>query len=283
MNKIRSLLINLLSTTIGEMLVILKPAMAKELRKKGMTVVMGNSDLTVWERLMRRAILRKSERNDNLEELAEFHHNYWTNKGASFFAVNNKRLEDIHLPFCDFMFELLEKKLSNESGGYKTLVEIGTGNGRVLDYLSTRFKEIDKFIGIDLSEKQTNINKEQYEDNSKLEFIVSDAFDWVDKYGQGNTIFITFMGVLEYFTEQRLQEFLIKLHNLGKIIFVAIEPNGADHDFDKNPNSQVYGPERSFSHNYPKLFKNSGFELWHLSRKKPEGSADYISFLGAIN
>ncbi|MFS4457079.1 class I SAM-dependent methyltransferase [Maribacter sp. 2304DJ31-5] len=281
-NKIRTIIINILSNTLGNLLVFLQPHKARELSKKGMTLVMKN-DLSVKERLMRRAILKKTEKKGNFKELAEFHENYWANKGADFFDANNKRLEHINLPFCDFIFDLLGEELSKQNEGYHTLVEIGTGNGRVLDYLSTKFHGLDKFIGIDLSEVQTNNNTRYYKKNPKLEFVTSDAFDWVDKHGQGNTIFLTFMGVLEYFTEQKLQDFLIRLNSLGKIIFVAIEPNGINHDFVKNPHSQVYGTERSFSHNYPKLFKNSGFEFWHSSKKTLEGNICFMNFIGAKN
>jgi len=48
------------------------------------------------------------------------------------------------------------------------------------------------------------------------------------------------------------------------------------------PKFQTYGIEGSFTHNYPLLFKNAGFELWHLSHK----SFDNLSkqtFVGAKN
>ena len=166
MNKIRSLIVSLLSATIGEMLVVLRPEKAKKLSEKGMTVSIGDNGLSISERLMRRAILKKVENRGSLDKLAEFHQNYWTNKGADFFAANNMRLEHVHLPFCDFIFDHLQEKLSTQPEKYNTLVEIGTGNGIVLDYLSSRFLEIERFIGIDLNEKQTKINQEHYKNKS---------------------------------------------------------------------------------------------------------------------
>jgi hypothetical protein len=283
MNKIRGLIVNFLSNTIGELLIFIRPLKAKKLAKEGMTVVMDKSGLSVLDRLMRRAILKKVENKGDFDQLAKLHENYWKNKGAGFFDENNNRLELVNLPFSDFIFPLLKEELEKQNGNYHTLVEIGTGNGQILDYLSTKFQGIDKFIGIDLSELQTSENILNYKKNTKLEFVAADAFEWVDKFGAGSTVFLTFMGVLEYFTESRLQDFLKKIDSLGKIIFVAIEPNGHDHDFSENPHSQVYGSERSFSHNYHKLFKNSGFELWHSSKKSLNDSRDYISFIGAKN
>jgi len=88
---------------------------------------------------------------------------------------------------------------------------------------------------------------------------------------------------LEYFTQERLKEFLNILNNLGNVIFIAIEPIGIEIDFEKNPNSQTYGPERSFSHNYRMLFEEAGFELWHESEKRYPDSDWFFTFVGAKN
>lgn len=279
---IRRSAVNFISSTLGALLVKLLPHKASELSAKGMTLVMEN-DLTPIERLMRRAILRKLENQKKFNTLSEFHQNFWINKGADFFSANNARLKDVHIPDSDFIFDHLEKQLTQETNRYKTLVEIGTGNGTVLDYLSTRFAKIERFVGIDLSRKQIDSNKKRYEHNPKLEFVACDAYEWVKNNGKANSIFITFMGVYEYFTETRLQNFLKMLNGLGKIMIIAIEPNGANHDFIKNPNSEIYGPERSFSHNYQNLFENAGFDIWHFSKKTFDKDSDAMVFIGARN
>ena len=88
---------------------------------------------------------------------------------------------------------------------------------------------------------------------------------------------------LAYEELSRLSNFLSYLRGLEKIIFVAIEPIGIDHDFDVNPHTQLYGIERSFSHNYPKLFKEAGFNLWHESKAKFINHNYCFSFIGAEN
>lgn len=85
---------------------------------------------------------------------------------------------------------------------------------------------------------------------------------------------------MEYFTEERLQEFFKTVKALGETMFVAIEPKGVDHDFKTNPHTEIYGPEHSFSHNYPLLFKNAGFNLWHESYKTLSNST-MMGFFGA--
>lgn len=71
--------------------------------------------------------------------------------------------------------------------------------------------------------------------------------------------------VLEYFTESRLKEFIKSLDN---VLFVAIEPNVLTHNFELNPNSEIYGIEKSFSHNYQKIFNDSDFNILHHSKKE---------------
>ncbi|HDZ07392.1 hypothetical protein LCGC14_0118870 [marine sediment metagenome] len=96
-------------------------------------------------------------------------------------------------------------------------------------------------------------------------------------------IFFTSGGVLEYFTEQRLQAFFSYLNKLGSTIFIAIEPIGNNIDFTKNPSSQPYGVERSFSHDHARLFKNAGFNLWHQSKVEGYQNEAYFGVFRAEN
>lgn len=153
----------------------------------------------------------------------------------------------------------------------------------MLNYLSLEFPQINRFMVSKLSLLQVEINNIKFNRNQRLEFVASDAFDWVKDHGRSNTIFVSSRGVLEYFLEQHLQEFLNEINLLGKCIFIAIEPNGADHDFETNPNTQLYGNEPSFSHNYPKMFKNAGFSLWHFSQKPWFKGGNIQKFIGAKN
>ena len=282
-HKIRSILVDILANTYGKTMVLFQPKKARQLTEKGMTIVL-NGKLNLTERLMRRAILKKIEKKKDYDALAEFHHNYWSNQGDSFFSAIEDRFEKSFIPDCGFIFDRLKEELQKEAGTCFALVEIGTGNGKVLEYLSSEFPKIEKFIGIDLSQDQTEINKKQYQQNAKLEFVASDGFEWVKKHGYGNTVFVTNGGVLEYFTEERLQAFLKEIKNLGKIYFVAIEPNGIEHNFETNPNTEPYGYERSFSHNYTKLFKNAGFSLWHFSQQPWPGCVGINkTIIGAVS
>jgi len=274
-----------LAELLGNMLVFLLPKKARQLSKNRITLVHRNKkNLSIIERLMRYALVQKLEKIEDHDKIAETNRKFWANKNATeLFLETEDAFTTNFLPNCTFIFDLLKKELSNESGEFKTLVEIGTGNGDVLNFLSSEFPEINRCIGIDLSHDQIELNKDKFNSNKKLEFVAADAFDWVQQHGHSHTIFVSSDGVLEYFLEERLQEFLIKVSQLGKIFFIAIEPNGAHHNFETHPNTQLYGNEPSFSHNYPKLFKNAGFHLWHFSQKLSAGGGSKLSFIGAKN
>jgi len=228
-------------------------------------------------------MIRNAEKKNDFKKLAEFQKAYWVNQGDDFFERTDDSFETAFLPDCAFIFDILKEQLRLEPNEFNTLVEIGTGNGKVLDFLSSEFPQIVRFVGIDLSPIQIELNKEKYKENPRLEFVAADGFDWVNVHGHGHMVFVTSRGVLEYFTEQRLQDFFNKLNGLGKIIFIAIEPTGVDHDFEVNPGSQPYGTERSFSHNYSNLFEKAGFKLWHYSKKEYSRDDYFFSFIGAKN
>lgn len=272
----------ILTATVGNALVFLRPKKAQEIGENGMTLVL-NNNLNFFERLMRKAILNKLENTSDYNALETLHKSFWANQGDDFFSDTETRFENEFLPNWAFVFDILKEELSKQSDDFNLLVEIGTGNGSVLNYLSSEFPKIDRFVGIDLNQEQSDINNEKHKDNSKLDFVTADGLDWVNNNGQSHTIFVTSGGVLEYFTKPRLQEFLNKVNSLGKIIFVAIEPKGIDHDFETNPDSELYGYERSFSHNYPKLFEEAGFKVWHVSQKPWPEISNIITFVGAEN
>ncbi|MFT6729233.1 MAG: hypothetical protein ACJA1H_000543 [Glaciecola sp.] len=280
-----STIIRVFAQTLGDILVFLMPKKARQLSENRITLIHKNkNNLNILERLMRYALVQKLEKIEDHDTIAEANRNFWTNnKAIELFTETEETFKTDFLPHCNFIFEILKKELSNQSEQFDTIVEIGTGNGDVLNYLSAEFPQINRFVGIDLSQDQTELNNIKFQENKKLEFVALDAYDWVKENGQPNTIFVSSRGVLEYFLEQRLQDFLNEINQLGKTFFVAIEPNDVDHDFDTQPETQLYGNEPSFSHNYRHLFKNAGFTLWHFSQKPWFNGGNTQTFIGAKN
>ena len=229
---------SIIKNILGKILISIQPKKARELLTKGMTIDM---DLSKANRLMRNYLLKKAKKNNDFETLSQFHQNYWENRGEEYFSskFNDNVLDNFFKPKCSFLFDLLQEQLQNEKGKYNTLVEIGTGDGKVLEHLSVRFPKIERFIGIDLSISQIKANKKFFNHNTNLEFVASDGFEWFKNNGEAHMIIVTSRGVLEYFTQSKLQSFFDHLNKIGKIIFIAIEPTGINHDFFKNPNSEI--------------------------------------------
>lgn len=265
---------------IGNLLITIFPKKAARLETKGLTIF--NSNFNVIERQMRTAILNKADSKNNFDKLSEIHNSYWANHGKEIFSSNNS-FQNNFLPNCTFLLDIAKERFLNDKSQFKTLVEIGTGNGDVLHYLETNFPNIDKFVGIDLSSEQIKINKEKYKENLKLEFVASDIFEWVKKEGHKNMIFMTSNGVFEYFTEHQLKEFIEYTFNLGEVFFIIIEPTVVNHNFELNPGSIVYGPEKSFSHNYSKIFQDSGFNVFHHSKKQLQDYDCEMNYILATN
>ncbi len=284
-NNLKSITYGFLTGTLGNALVLLRPEKARQMSENRIALVHKNKKfLSISERLMRAALIKNLEKIQDYDKIAEQNRNFWVKRNAiELFSELEDTFNTDFLPNCSFIFDLLKKELANQTEEFHTIVEIGTGNGDVLNYLSTEFPHIKRFVGIDLSQDQIDLDKVKFSTNKKLEFVASDALDWIKINGQGNTIFVTSRGVLEYFLEARLQELFRVINGLGKTYFIAIEPNGADHNFDKNPHSQLYGNEPSFSHNYPILFRNAGFNVWHFSQKVWFKATDMQTFVGAKN
>lgn len=271
----------LIKNIFGNVLITLFPKKAASLEKRGLTII--DPKFNLIERQMRYAILKNAESKNNFDKLSKIHNDYWVNQGIDVFSWNNSFTTNF-LPNCTFLLDMVKEKFFENETQFDTLVEIGTGNGDVLHYLETNFPKIDKFIGIDLSTEQIKLNKEKYKDNLRLEFVESDAFEWVKKEGHENTIFMTSNGVFEYFTEQQLREFIEYTNGLGKVLFVIIEPTEIDHNFEQNPNSMIYGIEKSFSHHYAKIFQDYGFKIIHHSKKiLHPGSGNEMNYILAGN
>lgn len=266
---------------IGNILLYLLPKKAEEFAKNGMTIT-NKKSISFTQLFMRKALLKRAEKEQDYNMLSEFHEAYWKRQGDTYFSETDDSFEKSFLPECTFLFDLLDLKLSTEKHNFNTIVEIGCGNGKVLNYLSTKFPNIERLVGIDLNQKQVELNRHTYTNNEKLEFVTSDAFDWTKNNATEDMIFVTSRGVLEYFTEPKLQEFLHQLNALGNTTLVAIEPNGIHHNLKTNTASEPYGYERSFSHNYEFLFKTAGFHLWHNTTKK-SGSDFYLRYMAADN
>ena len=105
------------------------------------------------------------------------------------------------------IFNLIENYL-NANENIKTICEIGTGDGRYLNFLSKKLEQIDKFIGIDLNKDIMDENNQIYKHNHKLRFIhgtVNKNYREIKNLSSNSILFVSFR-TLTWFTQSELED-----------------------------------------------------------------------------
>lgn len=212
------------------------------------------------DRLIGAGMAYRALRRGSLEDIAEYHRRYWGGKsGTAFHEEAPVRFEAAFKKFYTPVIDELEKFLPAHDS-MSTICEIGTGAGLLLEYLAERFPQIKRLIGIDLSEETTAENRRKYP-SSRMEFAAGDAAEYIKAHGEPNWVYVTHNGVFEYFAPEAVMEVLSLVAGLRPAALVTIEPLGLDHDLETQCESWPYGQEFSFSHNYPHMLKEAGFEI----------------------
>lgn len=153
------------------------------------------------------------------------------------------------------------------------MVEIGTGNRDVLNYPISDLSEINHFIVINIRLGQIEINNKKFRNNkgwSLCRQMLMIDLKTIDRA----IIFSPISRCFKIFPRASTARTFTRNKPIIKIIFIAIEPNNAAHDFETQPNTYLYGNEPSFLHNYPGLFKNAGFSVCHFSQKTWHKASD---------
>ena len=257
---------------IGYTLSVLLPKKTNEIKKNHFTIryqSLSRCDQLIIEGIKWHALISKKT-----QFISDIHKTFWQNESAfEFHQKNQHRFETISLRYFQdivvFCKDYLDKKNTGDkenkgnkkNSRFSSIVEIGTGSGQFLQHLSIQIPTIKQFIGIDLSKTQTEQNQARYQDTS-LTFIDGDAFQWIHQKATRHTIFFTHNGVLEYFSEKNLLAlFSFIAQNKAPALFAIIEPVAESFDFAQTTESQPFGNDFSFSHNYPHLFKTTGWRL----------------------
>jgi O-methyltransferase involved in polyketide biosynthesis len=105
-----------------------------------------------------------------------------------------------------------------------------------------------------------------------LEFVRAEATAWITQNAKPAWFYFSYGGVLEYLTQPQLESLLQWIKNdAAPATFAIAETVGIGHDFEKDPDSEPYGYELSFSHNYRHLFQRAGYTLHYYSERRSEG------------
>ncbi|MEM7457235.1 MAG: class I SAM-dependent methyltransferase [Planctomycetota bacterium] len=220
----------------------------------------GRLDRLILHYLRKRCSLE--ERNGFLERL---HAAFWQGDSSRAFYENcDKRFDTLFIARQRDDFLRL-KEICEAQPRFKRLVEIGTGSGRLLEYLYSNIKGFKSAIGLDLNEDVIQTNRRR-NDSPAIEYVAGDAVKWVTNNVRPGTAYISNGGVLEYFSRATLNQMLTTLKR-APLLFYASEPVASDHHEDDN-RSHPFGDELSFSHNYRDIFLSNGYRIHHQSSTK---------------
>ena len=191
-------------------------------------------------------------------ELESLHKEFWRSQRAGgWYDATAWRFEthDLHL-FPDWVERCIP---AIDERHITRVCELGCGDGQWLNHLSEQWTGPTEFLGLDLAERQIQLNKRRY---PHLNFESADLTAWVHDHAMPDTIFVTQGGVLEYLSQQSLSGVLETLvARAPNSLLFLIEPLADDFDLNTQCESLAHGGELSYSHNYPALMQAAGIAV----------------------
>ncbi len=255
-----------IKNTVGRLALLLIPRLQTRLIK-------GSYPSNSLERAALMVIFMKLTRESNQTAIDRLHRNLWSSSSyQAYYDVTSHRTRA--------MYKLMEEDLKSalayvlEKMSPKKLIEIGCGDGTILNHLSKDFKSIPSFIGLDINDEQIELNSIKYKQNTALSFIADDALDFIRLIKkEAKVVYLTFGGVLEYFHQQNLISLLEAIYKQNNNSILFYEPILNGFDPDKETESRSYGPELSFSHPYLYLLRKTGFKIVTYKTVKSAGGS----------
>ncbi len=210
----------------------------------------------IASRLIRHYVGQRAERDPS--QLEQLHKAFWGGRSAdAWYGETADRLEKLVIPALADIVHLVRPYLHQQR--VKRVVELGTGNGEWLNYLSQQWNFVGEYLGIDLAQQQIASNQRRY---PHLQFEATDLTDWLAERSEPHSIFVTHCGVLEYLAPKSLRQVAEKIaERAGDSLLLLVEPLADNYPLVGSEPSRVHGPEMSYSHNYPYLLQRAGMQL----------------------
>ena len=211
--------------------------------------------------LILRAQARRAARTGDWPALAARLAGYWQSaEGDRFYDAYTDRFarwfQDAHATWVEALCEEIQ------SGPYARLVEIGCGDGRVLEHLASRLPALESLTGLDLNASIIARNRARYAADARLRFEAGDAAAWLRKHAAPGLAVTAYGGVLEYFPPDTLDALFSDLAARATPALVAfVEPLDDSFDLERDTRSRPGGLECSFSHPYRRMLERAGFEI----------------------
>lgn len=163
----------------------------------------------------------------------------------------------------------------------RLMVEVGCGDGRVLDHCAERMPDIPDCVGVDINPAIIARNQEVYAEKPRLRFVAENAERWLAQNTGPGTLLFTYGGVLEYFSRESLEGIFRDMAGKPGSAVALVEPVAPDHDLEQGSQSFNFGQEHSFSHNYAALLTEAGLELRYQSETQL-GGARWVMMLAQV-
>ncbi len=214
------------------------------------------------EKLISENLIKAASAAGDYEALRGQLAGFWQGEsGDTFYDTFRHRFESSFLGPHYPLVQALAAMVSDSSADYQRVVEIGCGDGRVLEHLAEKLKEnIPNYVGLDINEQIIAENRKRYSDE-RLSFEACDVGDWFGKNAAEGTVLMSYGGVMEYLLDTELTTLFNQLRESGPAIVALVEPLYGDYDPSVETVSRSMGMECSFSHNHRHLLEEAGFTV----------------------
>lgn len=262
-----------LKAIAGSFLTRLRPALSAAVDEKPF-----DPGWSAAGKLIRNAHLADAVQRGDHRKLRRYFTDYWSSgTSVEFYEGFAYRFEDLFLRHHALIADRIAGALPNLGDGPVRLVEVGSGDGKVLEWFAEKLPGLASLHGVDLNEPEIRKCRERHRESASLFFHSGDLLDWLRAHPAPGTVLVTNGGVFEYLLEEELRALFGELRELCSPCLVAVtESVGDDHDFDRETSSIPYGKELAFSHNYPALLRDAGFSLtWERDRLTEPGEENH--------
>jgi len=252
----------LLKGTAGRMLMSVRPEFSSAIKASPFS-----SPLPFSGRLIRNGHFLNAVGAEDHVMIRDFLRDYWSSQASDeFYAGLCHRYETLFLAYHEAIVGETARVIRSSGCHFRQMVEIGSGDGKILEHFSRYLPEVSFYHGVDVNLPQVENNRLVYADKPRLEFHHCDGNQWLNEHAVPGTILMTNGGVLEYFTRKELEAMFGRLSAMwSPSLVVMTESIAADHDLEREAKTYPYGWELSLSHNYLALLRDAGFSIKYVN------------------
>ena len=242
----------------------------KEIDYKFNNSIIGSTNF--YEQIIYNVLVRKLEKNSYKYETDTY--KFWNSENAlKWFNDNdNAKIQSSYAEQSFSIIENINKLIISKNIKNLLLVDISTGNGNFLNFVTNKINTKVKSIGFDINEKiiTKNIKKS---DLKHIEFKhgkISDYGDYITSLSMKYTLCFISRKSLTNYNNKNFNDLMLFFSRIkSSIYFFVIETN--NFNYNKNKETEYRDEAQFFGHNYPLIFKKYNWKIiW--SKKK------YINF-----